>query len=137
MLLFILMTRRPPRSKRTDTLFPYTTLFRSVRRGCRGSCEILQLPLQRGTGARQVRLHRALAAFNDPRRVGDVELLQHAQRERLALAPRQFAQRRQQPCEGLATIVGARRAGAVVGPVKAVGLRTEEHTYELCTHMGN
>src|SRR3546814_11377129 len=25
-----LMTRRPPRSTRTDTLFPYTTLFRSV-----------------------------------------------------------------------------------------------------------
>src|SRR3546814_715351 len=25
------MTRRPPRSTRTDTLFPYTTLFRSVR----------------------------------------------------------------------------------------------------------
>src|SRR3546814_11083499 len=24
------MTRRPPRSTRTDTLFPYTTLFRSV-----------------------------------------------------------------------------------------------------------
>src|SRR3546814_10581554 len=26
------MTRRPPRSTRTDTLFPYTTLFRSHRR---------------------------------------------------------------------------------------------------------
>src|SRR3546814_12046227 len=26
-----LMIRRPPRSTRTDTLFPYTTLFRSVR----------------------------------------------------------------------------------------------------------
>src|SRR3546814_17756079 len=25
------MTRRPPRSTRTDTLFPYTTLFRSLR----------------------------------------------------------------------------------------------------------
>src|SRR3546814_5338655 len=25
------MIRRPPRSKRTDTLFPYTTLFRSDR----------------------------------------------------------------------------------------------------------
>src|SRR3546814_2829680 len=25
------MTRRPPRSTRTDTLFPYTTLFRSRR----------------------------------------------------------------------------------------------------------
>src|SRR3546814_12653055 len=29
MLLFFLMIRRPPRSTRTDTLFPYTTLFRS------------------------------------------------------------------------------------------------------------
>src|SRR3546814_20620267 len=27
------MIRRPPRSTRTDTLFPYTTLFRSVRDG--------------------------------------------------------------------------------------------------------
>src|SRR3546814_14098307 len=27
--LFLLMIRRPPRSTRTDTLFPYTTLFRS------------------------------------------------------------------------------------------------------------
>src|SRR3546814_6744751 len=26
------MIRRPPRSTRTDTLFPYTTLFRSVRK---------------------------------------------------------------------------------------------------------
>src|SRR3546814_15148742 len=29
--VFCLMIRRPPRSTRTDTLFPYTTLFRSVR----------------------------------------------------------------------------------------------------------
>src|SRR3546814_3353482 len=28
---FFLMIRRPPRSTRTDTLFPYTTLFRSMR----------------------------------------------------------------------------------------------------------
>src|SRR3546814_17215642 len=28
-LVFFLMIRRPPRSTRTDTLFPYTTLFRS------------------------------------------------------------------------------------------------------------
>src|SRR3546814_16045769 len=27
---FFLIIRRPPRSTRTDTLFPYTTLFRSV-----------------------------------------------------------------------------------------------------------
>src|SRR3546814_20599165 len=29
MLFFFLMIRRPPRSTRTDTLFPYTTRFRS------------------------------------------------------------------------------------------------------------
>src|SRR3546814_1287617 len=28
------MIRRPPRSTRTDTLFPYTTLFRSSRSRC-------------------------------------------------------------------------------------------------------
>src|SRR3546814_9132387 len=35
MSFFFLMIRRPPRSTRTDTLFPYTTLFRSSfrRRG--------------------------------------------------------------------------------------------------------
>src|SRR3546814_2143210 len=34
MLIFFLflMIRRPPRSTRTDTLFPYTTLFRSIGR---------------------------------------------------------------------------------------------------------
>src|SRR3546814_1911828 len=31
-LFFFLMIRRPPRSTRTDTLFPYTTLFRSHAR---------------------------------------------------------------------------------------------------------
>src|SRR3546814_3756596 len=29
LVIFFLMIRRPPRSTRTDTLFPYTTLFRS------------------------------------------------------------------------------------------------------------
>src|SRR3546814_19937678 len=29
-MFFFLMIRRPPRSTRTDTLFPYTTLFRST-----------------------------------------------------------------------------------------------------------
>src|SRR3546814_14506089 len=31
LFVFFLMIRRPPRSTRTDTLFPYTTLFRSDR----------------------------------------------------------------------------------------------------------
>src|SRR3546814_12058729 len=32
-LFFFLRTRRPPRSTRTDTLFPYPTLFRSAFTG--------------------------------------------------------------------------------------------------------
>src|SRR3546814_19405076 len=38
MMLF-LMIRLPPRSTRTDTLFPYTTLFRSILLAA--SCQIL------------------------------------------------------------------------------------------------
>src|SRR3546814_6413067 len=34
-IFFFLMIRRPPRSTRTDTLFPYTTLFRSLHRRLR------------------------------------------------------------------------------------------------------
>src|SRR3546814_9379177 len=42
-LVFFLMRRRPPRSTRTDTLFPYTTLFRSDISG--------RLPGRGGAGA--------------------------------------------------------------------------------------
>src|SRR3546814_16462703 len=33
------MLRRPPKSTRTDTLFPYTTLFRSQRRACAAAAQ--------------------------------------------------------------------------------------------------
>src|SRR3546814_17980106 len=36
-LFFFLMIRRPPRSTLTDTLFPYTTLFRSQPAVCGAS----------------------------------------------------------------------------------------------------
>src|SRR3546814_10235507 len=51
--VFFLMIRRPPRSTRTDTLFPYTTLFRS-RAGHDGSVgeapTRIDRPIQRATG---------------------------------------------------------------------------------------
>src|SRR3546814_4419610 len=37
------MNRRPPRSTRTDTLFPYTTLFRSIGRGLMSRPRLLLL----------------------------------------------------------------------------------------------
>src|SRR3546814_18582557 len=46
MCIFFLRVGRPPRSTRTDTLFPYTTLFRSpagtVRRGANRSANLCE-----------------------------------------------------------------------------------------------
>src|SRR3546814_5077503 len=52
------MTRRPPRSTPTDTLFPYTTLFRSVRTRARGAVLCQLQPVGRIS-----RFHRTGAAF--------------------------------------------------------------------------
>src|SRR3546814_6099659 len=60
------MIRRPPRSTRTDTLFPYTTLFRST-----GGPE----PRARGAGARGVGHRRGAlggACANDVRAGGSI-----------------------------------------------------------------
>src|SRR3546814_11014154 len=45
-LICFLMIRRPPRSTRTDTLFPYTTLFRSQFQ--EGRAELLEMPHRPG-----------------------------------------------------------------------------------------
>src|SRR2546430_8679603 len=49
------MIRRPPRS----TLFPYTTLFRSVRRGLRGAAPRLDRVARPTAGRRLFRLRHA------------------------------------------------------------------------------
>src|SRR3546814_12375328 len=41
-IIFFLMIRRPPRSTRTDTLFPYTTLFRSALQRLRSAVGLAQ-----------------------------------------------------------------------------------------------
>src|SRR3546814_17276767 len=52
------MSRRPPRSTRTDTLFPYTTLFRAPGERCRrvaGTQQTVTAPLVASrTGRRKV-----------------------------------------------------------------------------------
>src|SRR3546814_21139913 len=56
------MIRRPPRSTRTDTLFPYTTLFRSHFCDARGTRNVLDPGLQAQTtlSGRNLRCDRAL-----------------------------------------------------------------------------
>src|SRR3546814_10804653 len=51
-VIFFLMIRRPPRSTRTDTLFPYPTLFRSRLRADPGATQPLRhMGLRRDGGA--------------------------------------------------------------------------------------
>src|SRR3546814_18876356 len=70
-IVFFLMIRRPPRSTRTDTLFPYTTLFRSADNGSE-----FYLPRARSVGLHEGRDARLLAAWqahrqrSEERRVG-------------------------------------------------------------------
>src|SRR3546814_10231256 len=51
MFFFFLMIRRPPRSTRTDTLFPYTTLFRSAQVRAAGRLGGAQDELSAGTSS--------------------------------------------------------------------------------------
>src|SRR3546814_4460887 len=74
------MIRRPPRSTRTDTLFPYTTLFRSLP-GLSGDIprpaepEVLVEAAQRSRLARHVRHDRA-GSLPTQRRVSDHRALE-------------------------------------------------------------
>src|SRR3546814_9800549 len=59
LVLFFLMIRRPPRSTRTDTLFPYTPLFRSG-----GGCEV-------SARARRARRRDRAGSLHGPARACD------------------------------------------------------------------
>src|SRR3546814_2385988 len=62
---FFLMIRRPPRSTRTDTLFPYTTLFRSKRGGPEGRWQRCPNSKPRSEGRQVVQIPREDAALAD------------------------------------------------------------------------
>src|SRR3546814_5565635 len=101
------MIRRPPRSTRTDTLFPYTTLFRS---GC-------PLPERNGRGSRRKRNRIRVRG-----RAGDRRCRRRPFRRRSPPPPPQGTQRRTPP-------PGGRRA------CRCSRRRSEEHTSELQSLM--
>src|SRR3546814_3727863 len=99
------MLLRPPRSTRTDTRFPYTTLFRSLR--CLG----------RENACRRRRRNR------DPERRGDGRLLEALRRKREGVHP------------GWLPPVGRRRLSRRRGLSLHLRPRSEEHTSELQSLM--
>src|SRR3546814_7621046 len=62
-VFFFLMIRRPPRSTRTDTLFPYTTLFRS-RRSAIGACVSARRTVSTPAKAPRARRRRELGRID-------------------------------------------------------------------------
>src|SRR3546814_17091755 len=72
--IFFLMIRRPPRSTRTDTLFPYTTLFRSEIVIGDLAREIARVEIGRPQPAfdRRHRHSRGGVRVHDAMRVGEV-----------------------------------------------------------------
>src|SRR3546814_8606565 len=60
------MIRRPPRSTRTDTLFPYTTLFRSHQAVVSAACDRIRDDLAGRDGVRSVVVAHAFVAGAEP-----------------------------------------------------------------------
>src|SRR3546814_8156870 len=112
------MIRRPPNSTRTDTLFPYTTLFRSACRGASvpvDGAEAIQGRDVRGMGNRAVRQGRWCALRRDRLRIRTVRWrAARVGHDRRGCAPR--------PC-------------IVSVPGKGLAGRSEEHTSELQSLM--
>src|SRR3546814_3313860 len=108
------MIRRPPRSTRTDTLFPYTTLFRSRERPARA----VPRPAPDAAGA------QCLA--------GVPPAAQRRRRDRLSYL------RPAPPLSGVHALCVAslaRDRGARLDAAAADTLRSEEHTSELQSLM--
>src|SRR3546814_4976141 len=140
------MIRRPPRSTRTDTLFPYTTLFRSPGSGLGSSPDRPRLLAERG----ELRLQRAVER-GACEAAGEIGLERRMLRDRARFDG--FAQHRRHRDVGDAEIARepgpvAQRLGELAktqgdefhqagpaqpGPFLAGGeeVRSEEHTSEL------
>src|SRR3546814_8406660 len=110
------MIRRPPRSTRTDTLFPYTTLFRSPGQGRPLLGGLERLP----PGAPYRRRRRALRPLHPEERL--TEEFQHGHQP-LHPAPAQLEDPHRQP-------LAVRGQGRRERPP-----RSEEHTSELQSLM--
>src|SRR3546814_2645916 len=128
------MRRRPPRSTRTDTLFPYTPLFRSDRRLAPDLVPLRRIELGETGVALRVGVHLGQidAAGQRQRLLVDLPTADHHDLRRPGLACQILGalQRRRQTGDDLGTLgLESRIAGD--DEVR----RSEEHTSELQSLM--
>src|SRR3546814_7999711 len=122
-VICFLMIRRPPRSTRTDTLFPYTTLFRSAG----GSAQHAPVVDQAGSLDQSVSVQQ----------IGTATAVDVAQQAPLARAElglageRLTASLRQQGQADAGFVLLMEGSDGLVGAIK----RSEEHTTELQSLM--
>src|SRR3546814_2036425 len=136
------MIRRPPRSTRTDTLFPYTTLFRSAQYKLRATSarftEDGEVSLE--FLAAHAAFHQALAAAAGNQRLLVIRAQLYEQYQRFRAFYSHVAGRRHLAADHdkLAEFALARDADALVETiVDHVSQRSEEHTSELQSLMRN
>src|SRR3546814_4399109 len=119
------MRRRPPRSTRTDTLFPYTTLFRS-------------LPGDLGKPILDAQRNGGVAAL-PPVGPGQTPLSPEAnaaqQARQIAAQERDAARTSRLFLAGSGQSPGSANAGVTGGEPAAGMVRSEEHTSELQSLM--
>src|SRR3546814_4164360 len=116
------MIRRPPRSTRTDTLFPYTTLFRSAF--CRYGPELPENPV--------------IISVPHAGRQYPASVLSHARvgREVLERLEDRLADMLvHRLMEGGHSVFVAKKARAVIDLNRSDNERSEEHTSELQSLM--
>src|SRR3546814_3154059 len=111
------MIRRPPRSTRTDTLFPYTTLFRS---------QLFAVVEDHDQVLRHRRLHTLEPAHQHRQLVRTARLVARAQQVAVVLGDRHREAARRRPV-AMHMQLAERRI--------AIEHRSEEHTSELQSLM--
>src|SRR3546814_9263087 len=120
------MTRRPPRSSRADTLFPYTTLFRSGALGRHGFAA--EMDVNEGAARRADRrplLYRPVERHRRHQGEAGAQGEEQQSRHQPHVQPRDRQQVRE---AGIAHVL-------LDGVGNAAALRSEEHTSELQSLM--
>src|SRR3546814_7389885 len=109
LLFFFLMIRRPPRSTRTDTLFPYPTLFRSVRRtrGC-GPWTWSDAPW--GSGA-SIRVRRGWPSARSEEHTSELQSLMRSSYAVFCLKKKPYDRRHEYPHQRLIAVPAGRLCG--------------------------